>query len=207
MAKNQRMIPTEALPAAASRAEMAARAAEALQAAGYVAIGLDHFALPADPLAQAARSGRLRRNFQGYTTDAAETLIGLGATAIGRTPSGFVQNVAETGAWARAVAAGRLPVARGLAIDDDDRLRAQVIERLMCDAAADTAALGAAVGRPPDWCADELARLAELADDGLVRLRGGRVELTAAGRGLSRVVAAVFDRYLAGSEVRHSLAV
>lgn len=207
MARNQRMIPTEALPDAASRATMATRAAEALEAAGYVPIGLDHFALPGDPLAQAARSGRLRRNFQGYTTDAAETLIGFGATAIGRTASGFVQNLAETGAWARAIAAGRLPVARGLAVSDDDRLRARVIERLMCDGAADTAALGAAFGRPADWCADELARLSEHAADGLVRLDGGRVELTAAGRGLSRVVAATFDRYLAASETRHSLAV
>jgi oxygen-independent coproporphyrinogen III oxidase len=82
-----------------------------------------------------------------------------------------------------------------------------VIERLMCDGAADTAALGAAFGRPADWCADELARLAEQAQDGLVRLDGGRIELTPAGRGLSRVVASVFDRYLAASEARHSLAV
>jgi oxygen-independent coproporphyrinogen-3 oxidase len=206
VAKNQRMIPTEALPDASTRALMAAEATAALEAAGYVAIGLDHFALPADPLARAAASGRLRRNFQGYTTDAAETLIGVGPTAIGRTRAGFAQNIAETGAWARAIAAGRLPVARGLAVDDDDRLRALVIERLMCDGAADTAALGARFGRTPGWCADELARLAEHAADGLVRLEAGRVELTPTGRTLSRVVAAVFDRHLAASEARHSVA-
>jgi oxygen-independent coproporphyrinogen-3 oxidase len=207
VAKNQRMIPEAALPDAALRADMAARAAAALEAAGYVPVGLDHFALPADPLARAARTGRLRRNFQGYTTDEAPALIGLGATAIGRTPAGFVQNIAETGAWGRAVRAGRLPVARGIALDDDDRLRGQVIERLLCDGAADTAALGARVGLGPGWCDAELARLAELAADGLVALDGGRVTLTAAGRPLARVVASVFDRYLAASTARHSVAV
>jgi oxygen-independent coproporphyrinogen-3 oxidase len=207
MAKNQRMIPEAALPDAAARADMAARAAAALGAAGYVPIGLDHFALPGDALARAARTGRLRRNFQGYTTDDAPALIGLGATAIGRTPSGFVQNLAETGAWARAVRAGRLPVARGLALDDDDRLRGRVIERLLCDGSADTAALAAGLGLRPGWCDDELTRLAELAADGLVTVDDGRITLTAAGRPLARVIASVFDRYLAASTARHSVAV
>jgi oxygen-independent coproporphyrinogen-3 oxidase len=207
VAKNQRMIPGTALPDAALRADMAARAAAVLEAAGYVPVGLDHFALPDDALARAARSGRLRRNFQGYTTDDAATLVGLGATAIGRTPSGFVQNIAETGAWARAVRAGRLPVARGVALDDDDRLRGQVIERLLCDGTADTGALGARFGLRPGWCDAEFLRLAELAADGLVTLDNGRVTLTAAGRPLARVVASVFDRYLAASTARHSVAV
>jgi oxygen-independent coproporphyrinogen-3 oxidase len=207
VAKNQRMIPEAALPDAVARADMAARAAAALEAAGYVPVGLDHFALPGDALARAARTGRLRRNFQGYTTDDAAALIGLGATAIGRTPCGFVQNVAETGAWARAVHAGRLPVARGLELDDDDRLRGQVFERLLCDGTADTAALGSGFGLGPGWCDDELARLAKLAADGLVTIDDGRVTLTAAGRPLARVVASVFDRYLAASTARHSVAV
>lgn len=123
MAKNQRMIPEDALPGPMRRADQAAAAAEALAAPGHVRIGLDHLARPDDPLADAAAEGRLRRNFQGYTTDQAETLIGLGATSISRTPAGFAQNVVETGAWAREVAAGRLPVARGRALSLDDRRR------------------------------------------------------------------------------------
>ena len=118
VAKNQRMIADDALPSASERAEQAQLAAATLVASGYVRIGIDHFALAGDSLAIAAAQGRLHRNFQGYTSDAAQTLIGIGATAIGRTPQGYVQNASETGAWSRAVAAGKLPVARGLALAD-----------------------------------------------------------------------------------------
>ncbi len=149
MAKKQRLIPTDALPGPAERAEQAARAAQALIAAGYEPIGLDHFALPTDPLAIAAREGRLRRNFQGYTTDTAETLIGFGASAISRTRFGYAQNIADPGGWGRAVRAGILPVARGHALTDDDRLRGFVIERIMCDGSVDLAAASARFGVPP----------------------------------------------------------
>lgn len=207
MAKNQRLIPEMALPGAAARAEQAARAAEVLAEAGYEPIGIDHFARSEDPLAHAARSGRLHRNFQGYTTDAAATLIGLGTTAIGRTPAGYVQAIGETGAWARAVRAGRLPVARGLALTPDDRLRAHVIERIMCDGAVDTAAAGERFGASPGWCAGALASLAELEADGILRRDGARITLTPRGRALARIVAAAFDTYLAASQARHSQAV
>jgi oxygen-independent coproporphyrinogen-3 oxidase len=205
MAKNQRMIAPESLPGPAERAEQAARAAEALIAAGYVPIGLDHYALPTDSMAIAAREGRLRRNFQGYTTDQAETLIGLGATAISRTRFGYAQNIAETNAWARAVQAGIPPVAKGRALSDDDRLRGFVIERIMCDGAVDLDAAAARFGAPPGWW-DALA-LDDLAADGLITRQGARIALTAAGRPLCRVVAAAFDAYLPRSEARHSVAV
>jgi oxygen-independent coproporphyrinogen-3 oxidase len=207
MAKNQRMIPEAALPGAEGRAEQAAHAAESLAAAGYEAIGIDHFARPEDPLAEAARSGLLHRNFQGYTTDAAATLIGLGATAIGRTPEGYVQAIGETGAWARAVRAGRLPVARGFVLSSEDRLRAYVIERIMCDGAVDTAAAGERFGAPRSWCAGELAALGELEADGIVVRDGDHIALTLRGRPLARIVAAVFDSYLVSGEARHSRAV
>jgi oxygen-independent coproporphyrinogen-3 oxidase len=205
MAKNQRMIATDALPGPAERAEQARRAADALLAAGYVAIGLDHFALPSDSLAIAAREGRLRRNFQGYTTDQAETLIGLGATSIGRTRFGHVQNIAETGAWARAVRAGVLPVAKGRALTDDDRLRAHVIERIMCDGSVDLDEAAARFGAAPGWW--DRDALDELAADGLLTRSGPRIALTPAGRPLCRVVAAAFDAYLPRSEAKHSVAV
>lgn len=167
MAKNQRMIPEHALPDGKARRAQAETAANALRTQGYDAIGLDHFALPEDELAQAARDGKLHRNFQGYTTDAARALLGVGATSIGRTHLGYVQNIVETGAWSRAVSSGRLPIAKGLALTDEDRLRAEVIEQLMCSGRVDTRAIGARHGRPEDWCKDEMSRLAELEADGL----------------------------------------
>ena len=207
MAKNQRMIPEDALPGPARRAEQAEAAAAELERLGYVRVGLDHFARPDDPMAVAAAEGRLRRNFQGYTTDRAETLIGLGATAISRTPSGFAQNLGETGAWARAVEAGRLPVAKGRALSADDRLRGWAIERLMCDFELDAAEAAARFGAAPDWAEPAFARLADLRADGFATVEGARLRLTEAGLPLARVAAAAFDAYLGEGAARHSLAV
>jgi oxygen-independent coproporphyrinogen-3 oxidase len=207
MAKNQRMIAEDSLPDAAERAAQAEAGADTLVAAGYVRIGIDHFALPGDPLAIASETGRLRRNFQGYTSDPARTLIGIGATAIGSTLDGHVQNIAETGAWSRAVSAGRLPVARGHASSAEDALRAHVIERIMCDGAVDLRAAGRAFGFADDWYTAEDPALATLQRDGVVALAQGRVALTAEGLPLARVVAAVFDTYLRAATVRHSVAV
>jgi oxygen-independent coproporphyrinogen-3 oxidase len=207
MAKNQRMIPDASLPGAEERAAQAEAAAQALLAEGYVAIGLDHFALPEDGLAVAARAGTLRRNFQGYTTDQAETLIGMGATSIGRTPSGYLQNIAETGAWARAVSEGHLPVAKGLPFVEDDCLRAEVIERLMCDGHVDAQAIGLRHDAPEGWWAEAFHRLEEMQTDGLLTLSGGQVRMTPRGRPLVRIAAAAFDAYLQDSTARHSVAV
>lgn len=208
IAKRQRRIEETALPGPSERVAMAEAAATALVEAGYQPVGIDHFALPDDALAVVARAGRLHRNFQGYTTDTAETLLGLGTTAISRTPRGLVQAIPETGAWARAVAEGRLPVSRGIALSDDDRLRAAVIEQVMCHGTVDTAALGAAHGAAPGWDADAWPALTDLAADGILRLEPpGRVTLTPAGRGLERVVAAAWDRYLGTGAARHSVAV
>lgn len=207
MAKNQRMIPDESLPGAQERAAQAKAAAEALEAEGYIAIGLDHFALPTDALAIAGRDGTLRRNFQGYTTDQAETLIGMGATSIGRTPSGYIQNITETGAWSRAVSDGHLPVAKGLPFVHDDRLRAQVIERLMCDGHVDAAAIGQTHNAPDGWWREAFQTLEEMEIDGLLTLSPGKVQMTARGRPLVRIAAAAFDAYLKQSSARHSVAV
>ncbi len=207
MAKNQRLIEEAALPDAAARAAQAMAAEQALQAAGYQAIGIDHYALPGDTLAVAAQHGRLRRNFQGYTTDTAETLIGLGATAIGRTRSGYVQNIAETGAWARAVRSGVLPVAKGCAISDDDRLRGHVIERIMCDGTVDCAAAAQRFGAPADWGRDALADLAPLERDGVLNRSGTTIWLDPRAKPLARVVAAAFDAHLQTGKGRHAATV
>ena len=207
IAKNQRMIPDEALPAAAERAEQAAVAAAMLVANGYIQIGIDHFARPGDSLAIAATEGCLHRNFQGYTSDTARTLIGIGATSIGRTPEGYVQNASETGAWSRAVAAGKLPVARGHALREQDTLRSAVIERIMCDGSVDLAAAGRALGFADDWYLGEVPELIQMQEDHLLTYAGGKLSLAPEGLPLARVVASVFDTYLRNSTARHSVAV
>lgn len=207
MAKKQRMIDEAALPGSAARMEQATAAAEALKAAGYVAIGLDHFALPGDSMAIAAAEGTLRRNFQGYTTDTAQALIGMGATSIGRTPEGFAQNITETGAWARAVEAGELPVAKGRAFIGQDALRGHVIEALMCQGRVDLREAGERFGAEPHWYASSEDMLRDLAQDGLIRLDGAEIALTEQGLPLVRIVASAFDEYLTVSPRRHAVAV
>jgi len=206
VAKNQRMIPDEALPRAAERAEQARLAAATLAAGGYIQIGIDHFARPGDSLAMAAAEGSLHRNFQGYTSDAARTLIGIGATAIGRTPQGYVQNASETGAWSRAVVAGKLPVARGHVLTEQDSLRAHVIERIMCDGSVNLSAAGLPLGFDDDWYVEEVPELIRLQNDRLLTYADGKLALTPEGVPLARVVAAVFDTYLRDSCARHSVA-
>jgi oxygen-independent coproporphyrinogen-3 oxidase len=184
------------------------RAAEAeLARAGYVAIGLDHFAKADDPLTLARSAGRLHRNFQGYTTDAAATLLGLGASAIGSLPQGYVQNLMPLKDYREAVLAGRLPVARGLALGDDDRLRAEIIERLMCDLAVDAATICERHGAEPAVLDPALAALGPLAADGLIEVEGRRIAVTEAGRPFVRLAAAAFDAYLGTGKARHSRAV
>lgn len=207
MARRQRMIDEAALPGADARLRMAATAAEAFAAHGYEPVGIDHFALPEDDLAVAAKNGTLRRNFQGYTTDAAETLIPFGATSIGRTPEGYVQNIAETGAWARAVEAGNAPIGKGVGFAGEDRLRGDVIESLMCGGAVDLAAIGRRHDRSADWWEDARADLARFEADGLLSLRRNQITLTESGRQLARVVASAFDEYMKRSAARHSVAV
>ncbi len=181
-------------------------AARLLVEAGYQPIGIDHFALPGDSLAIAHREGRLKRNFQGYTDDAADALIGLGASAIGQLPQGYVQNMPATGEYLRQVGEGRLPVVRGYALTADDRMRAHVIERLMCDFSVDLADL---VRRFADGAAmvAEMRQSVAADADGLALIEGERFVLTAAGRPFARTVAARFDAYLSNGKGRHSIAV
>ncbi len=190
---NQKLIRDEDLADAEGRLEQSEAAAERLLRAGYVAIGLDHFALPSDELAIALAAGALRRNFQGYTTDRHMTLIGLGASSIGRMPAGYVQNLTAEVAWRDAVIAGRLPVARGVALTEDDRLRSDVIERLMCDFAVDYAAIAVRHGVSPSVFAEDLPKLDALVADGLVTLDVGVVRVTEAGRPFVRLAAQAFD--------------
>ncbi len=208
---NQRMIDEAALPDAGLRWQLYQAAVAEITAQGYVAMGLDHFARPDDALAVAAGQCALKRNFQGYTTDAAAMLIGFGPSAIGTLPQGYVQNETAINGWSQAVQAGRLPVARGIAVDAEDRLRRAVIERLMCDGMVDLHHVAAQLGVEPARFAEDLARLAPLIEDGLVTIDGAWIAMTPRGRPLVRVAAACFDLYLSKATEpgtrRHSRAV
>lgn len=204
---NQKLIDEATLPGAGERIEQARAAALRLARHGYVPIGLDHFARADDELAVAARTGRLRRNFQGYTTDPADALIGLGASAIGKLPQGFVQNAVDIAGYARAVTEGAFATVKGIAVSTDDVLRGAIIERLMCDLAVDLEALPAGTPRGAATFAHERADLDALAAAGLITIEGSRITVTEAGRPFVRLVAAAFDAYLPQSRSRHSIAV
>ena len=207
MKKHQLLMPVEALPDTEERFAQAEMAADLLVKAGYRRIGLDHFARADDDMALALDEGKLHRNFQGYTTDAAPALIGLGASAIGSLPQGYQQNHVSLPEYRKAVQAGILPVARGVAVDAEDRHRRSIIEGIMCDLAVDLAEVAAG---HPDHSLDltkEKAQLAALAQDGMIIWDGNRLQVTEAGRPLVRTIAAVFDSYLKPGEGRHARAI
>ncbi len=173
-------------------------------------LGLDHFARPNDSLAVAAANGGMRRNFQGYTADRADYLIGLGASSISSLPQGFAQNAPQVPQWRAAIGEGRPAMSRGVKdLSDDDRFRSAIIERLMCDLAVDLEAACGQWGRQAAILAWEWDRLAEMECDGMVVLGDRRVTVTEPGRPFLRSVCSVFDRYLSGGEsrLRHARAV
>ncbi len=206
MKSHQRLLDGLPRADAQGRFDQAAAAALRLVRNGYRRVGLDHFALPDDSLCQALDTGRLRRNFQGYTTDTANVLLGLGASAIGELPGGYFQNAPDTGTYRRRIAAGQLATVKGIPIDADDHRRRAVIERLMCDMTVDLDRFGGTASFTA-----ELACLHDMAADGLVRVDGAVVTVPEDARPLMRAVAAVFDAYLPASgtapQARHSQAV
>ncbi|HQS45893.1 MAG: oxygen-independent coproporphyrinogen III oxidase [Rhizobiales bacterium 24-66-13] len=197
MKKHQALISEATLPGPAARLEQAETISCLLNEAGYVSIGLDHFARPGDAMAERAEAGTLKRNFQGYTTDDAPVLLSFGPSAIGALPQGYVQNLPATPHWHQAVARGELPIARGRALTADDRLRRAVIERLMCDLSVDLDAVCAAHGTDAGVFAQELGALAPLIADGLAVREGSSVRVPETARAFTRTVCAVFDAYLA----------
>lgn len=181
--------------------------ARRLVAAGYVCIGLDHFARPEDPMARALSQGRLHRNFQGYTTDPCEALIGFGASAIGRLPQGYVQNEVVIGRYAERISDGALPTAKGYRMAPEDRLRAELIERVMCDLTVDIDAVCARHPVDAGVLATSRHALAQLAQEGVVNFDGSRVLLPGDARLLVRKVASTFDAHLNHAPRQYSRAV
>ena len=201
--KNQRLIDAASLPGLRARLEMSTELARGLEVAGYVQIGIDHFAKPNDALATAS----VQRNFQGYTTDEADALLGMGASAIGRLPQGFVQNAVPAEDYARRIRDYGFATARGIALTADDRIRAATIERLMCDftfSERDLAAQFGVAARP--LIAEARAVLAE-DHDRLLDATPDGFRVAPHARPFVRTVCAKFDAYLGASKAVHSVAV
>ena len=195
--KPQKQIDEKLLLSGEEKLALLQLAVEKLSAAGYVYVGMDHFALPDDDLARAQARGGLHRNFMGYTTHADSDLVGLGVSAISHVGNTFSQNPRDLPSWEAAIDAGHLPVFRGMRLDEDDELRADLIQSLMCQGEIrvkdlqDRYAIGFA-----EYFSQELARLQPLVEDGLVTMSPESIRATPRGQLLLRNIAMCFDRYL-----------
>jgi oxygen-independent coproporphyrinogen-3 oxidase len=190
MARRQSLIPSDALPTPPERLHLFEVARKLFLWDGYTEIGIDHFAVPSDSLAKAQAAGRLKRNFQGYTDDQSDTLIGLGASAISRFPQGYAQNNPATSRYLAAIRDDGFATARGHVFAGDDLLRGRMIERIMCDFEVRASDFGADTDR-----AMALMQSAHQAFDGALVLRGERLIIPAASKALARLIARHFDGY------------
>lgn len=196
MKKHQKLLESYALPETALRFAMTQRVKETLETAGYHAIGIDHFARETDFLYQAHKTGILRRNFQGYTDDQAESMLGFGLSSISAFEEAYVQNTIDAPTYRRAVEAGRFPVIRGRMLSQEDIARRGVIARIMCGYDTD-------IGPYPE--AQE--KLAELERDHLVRREGSTLKITPEGWPFARIAASCFDAYYTPQSGRHARAI
>ena len=205
--KHQRKIDEAALPDGEARYAQAEAIAGALIEAGYRRIGLDHYALPEDSMVKAQAEGALHRNFQGYTTDPSDVLIGFGASSIGRLTQGYAQNETVLGRYAERISRGELATSKGYALTGDDRLRADLIERVMCDFKVDVGEVCRRHGAEATSILRATPRLGMLEKDGIIRLEGDVLAVNDNARFLVRSVASAFDAYLGASGRTHSRAV
>ena len=195
--KGQRMINADDIPAPSTKLDILHKTIDRLAEYGYVYIGMDHFALPDDELVLARGDGTLQRNFQGYSTHGGCDLIGLGVSSISSIGNVYAQNAVTTMEYETLIENGHLPVKKGVAVDEDDLLRADVIQALMCYDRLDFDAFDASHGVDfRDYFKSELDRLQPLASDELIELDADGISITAKGRLLLRCIAMVFDRHL-----------
>lgn len=194
MAKRQQMIPSEALPTPEERLELFETARRLFLWDDYVEIGIDHFATRNDGLAVAQKAGKLRRNFQGYTDDQSDVLIGVGASSISRFPQGYAQNNPSTGGHTAAIREGQFSTSRGHHFSDEDMLRGRIIEMLMCDFMVHTDEL---LDRF-DVSRDTLEAMFKVAEDrfeGILERHGPDLYIPPEARPLTRMIARAFDAY------------
>ena len=201
--KHQRLMPLAALPDVFERFAQSSRLARRLVEHGYIRVGLDHFAKPGDALVSAP----VARNFQGYTGDRAATLIGIGASAIGRLPHGYVQNAVAVADYERRIRNDGLATAKGLAFTDEDRMRGYVIERLMCDLALSGAEVRRRFGAAAAAVAEEAETVIASDQHGLVIGTADGFIVTERGRPFIRSICAHFDAYLDCTSAHHAAGV
>ncbi|MFZ4480649.1 MAG: oxygen-independent coproporphyrinogen III oxidase [Rhodoferax sp.] len=201
--KPQRRIATDQIPSGAAKVAMLARSMAAFMGAGYVYVGMDHFALPTDPLAIAKRQGRLHRNFQGYSTQPDCDLIALGVSSIGRIGATYSQNAKTMEEYCDLLDQGRFPVVRGLGLTRDDLVRRAVIMALMCQGELSFESIeGAHLIEFRSYFSSEMEALQKLAEQGLVTVSDSSIQVTAMGWFFVRAVAMVFDKYLQTDRTR-----
>ncbi len=199
--KGQRMINADDIPLPETKLELLHHTIDKLCDAGYVYIGMDHFALPDDELVAARSNGTLQRNFQGYSTHRQCDLVSLGVSGIGNIGNLFAQNAITTMEYEALIENGEFPIRKGIEVDDDDLLRADVIQALMCYDSLSFDDFGAEHDIDfREYFGDEIKRLTPLADDGLIELDQSGVVITQKGRLLLRSIAMVFDRYIDQAE-------
>lgn len=206
MKKHMRLINDRDLPSGSARLDQFDAAAERLSKNGYHAVGLDHFVREDDPMWQALNNRKLARNFQGYTTDLAPALLGLGVSAISKYPQGYLQNASDMVTYKKMIEAGNPAALRGRALTDDDRLRAEIISDLMCYFDADLLALLTRHDKPVDYFDTLLRDFDDLIKDGFVTIKSRHIRINPKARQLARVVAARFDSYFQQSAKRHAQA-
>jgi len=207
MKTHQKMIKDDTLPGTIERFEHAIMAGDRLADAGYDRIGFDHFALPSDSMAKAAADGTLRRNFQGYTVDNSDALIGFGGSAIGQTKNGYVQNIVATGQYQAAIDNGDLAIAKGFELSDVDRARGWVIEKLMCDFKFDIDQFVQRFGDLAPTILNDAGYIAAADQDDFVYITHDTFGLSDKGKPFVRAIAAKFDTYFGQGNARHSKAV
>lgn len=208
MKKHMRLIDENALPDKSLRYDLFEFSAEQLQQNGYVPIGIDHFVREDDPMAKAAKTGKLQRNFQGYTTDTAKTLIGLGVSSIGTLPQGYVQNFRGMAPYKEALEQGKLPVEKSCNISQEDLLRGDIIERLMCDFVVNVPFICQKHGYDETYLNKDLLSLKALEKEGFLTLsETGIVTMNKDARQMVRVACAAFDPYFQEIKKRHATAI
>ena len=195
MKKHQAVLESYGLPDVHQRLVMEQTAREILVNAGYIEVGMDHFALPDDAMATALKAGKLHRNFQGYTDDVATTMLGLGASSISQTPDGFFQNAHDETDYQNLIQTGQSAIKRGYLLTADDRLRGDIIEQLMCYLACDVGAICQKHHVDAGSLSAEMPALQPFIESGLVARDGYKIRLTAPHRMAIRVVAQVFDNH------------
>lgn len=209
MKKHMRLIEEGTLPDKDLRYDLFETASHEIIRHGFKAVGIDHFARPDDELSIAADNGTMRRNFQGYTTDATDNLIGLGVSSIGKLSDMYVQNAPDMPAYKAAVLDGKLPLKKYCPISDEDKLRAHIIERLMCDFKIDLAETYDTFGYAPDHFSAELHRLETYVTLGFIEVENHIITIKPHARLMARSICAIFDSYLSqpSNTPRHAQAI